>query len=59
MIRWICNVICPGGDQLGLCGLQYTSWRAPSTLNLAATIIVLVPKSPLMHGKRLLNLNSD
>lgn len=49
----------PGGDQLGLCGLQYTSWRAPSTLNLVATIIVLVPKSPLMHGKRLLNLNSD
>ena len=46
------------GDQLGLCGLEYTSWRAPSTLNLAATIIVLVPKSPLMHGKRILNINS-
>lgn len=46
------------GDQLGLCGLQYTSWRAPSTINLIATITVLVPKSPLMHGKRILGVNS-
>jgi hypothetical protein len=26
------------GDQLGLCGLQYTKWQTPSAVNLVATV---------------------